>query len=977
MGFFSWLKRKDESRESSESGGMQNSSERDLRNRCDLVLSLIEKGNFKKALPLADGVLEDISKYSGKESPDYAIALNNLAYIHLEVGNYATAESLFNQAITLWQQYGVEDHPDYATALDNLASIYQLKGNYQGAESLYKQAIGIRKKELGEDNPDYAMSLNNLGMLYRSLGNYEEAVPLIRQTIEIVRKTLGEDHPDHATYLNNLAELYREMGNAKAAEPLIFRAINIHKKTIGEDHPDIAIDLNNLALVYQDMGDYREAETYFQKSLSVVRKTLGQNHPEYALFLYNLANLYLESGDYESVEDPLQKSMEIWRRNGANSLEYARCLNTQAWLSRHMGHYQAAEPPLREAIEIYKSALGEDHPDYTQLLHNLADLCIATGRIDEGYRLMNIANKTETKLLEQVLVIGSDQQRLSFLDSIGGNYDKFLSVIFSFCSQSPPALSRAYELVLKRKAIGAEAFAVQRDAILGGKYPQFREQLGRLRELKMQIAQTILASPGIDHSDQQDGQLEEWKAESERIEFELADNAPEMKFELHLSDTDQKDIDKNLPPESVLLEFVCFDPFDFTALPSRGEPQWLEARYGVFIIKYGEPGKVQVKDLGKADEINSLILQFQTACAELDENYLASGGALYGKIINPLVPLIGDTQNLIIAPDGELNLLSFDALPITEGEYLIDKFHIFYISVGRDIIRFSARRLGKVGKPLVIANPAYDLSQGDEQTGLSTASFKNTFQDPGQRKLVERISRDIDRERLHFDPLPESKVEGEKIASMLNVNPLIGLDAVEGKIKSRSSPHILHIATHGFFLKNQYDDTKNESTSEKADLRRLSRLENPLLRSGLALAGVNTWARGGTLPPEAEDGLLNGEDVTGLDLTATDLVVLSACETGVGEVKKGEGVFGLRRAFILAGAKTLVMSLWSVEEDSTRTVMMDFYRRIQQGVPKADALREAKLALRKSYPHPFFWGPFICQGDPGPLSGIEELPDSD
>jgi CHAT domain-containing protein len=151
------------------------------------------------------------------------------------------------------------------------------------------------------------------------------------------------------------------------------------------------------------------------------------------------------------------------------------------------------------------------------------------------------------------------------------------------------------------------------------------------------------------------------------------------------------------------------------------------------------------------------------------------------------------------------------------------------------------------------------------------------------------------------------------------------------------------------------------------------RLENPLLRSGLALAGANTWSRAGLLPAEAEDGILTAEDVSGLDLLATELVVLSACETGLGEVRVGEGVFGLRRAFILAGTKSLIMSLWKVPDQQTQELMGDFYRRILSGQPRADALREAQLAMKARYPQPYYWGAFICQGDPGPLLQISEL----
>jgi CHAT domain-containing protein len=208
------------------------------------------------------------------------------------------------------------------------------------------------------------------------------------------------------------------------------------------------------------------------------------------------------------------------------------------------------------------------------------------------------------------------------------------------------------------------------------------------------------------------------------------------------------------------------------------------------------------------------------------------------------------------------------------------------------------------------------------------------------------------------------------------VQPWLGAAAVEGRLKDCRSPGILHLATHGFFLADQPRDPNQNlhdpgtlPASADGGAGRLfrARLENPLLRSRLALAGVNTWLRQGSPPAEAEDGLLTAEDVTGLDLLDTELVVLSACETGLGEVHVGEGVFGLRRAFVLAGAQTLVMSLWKVPDRQTQELMEQFYQRLLAGQPRAEALRQAQLAVKAHYPKVLSWGAFICQGDPGPL----------
>lgn len=265
-----------------------------------------------------------------------------------------------------------------------------------------------------------------------------------------------------------------------------------------------------------------------------------------------------------------------------------------------------------------------------------------------------------------------------------------------------------------------------------------------------------------------------------------------------------------------------------------------------------------------------------------------------------------------------------------------------------------------------MADPDYDL-----EIGVQTVQTEK----PGKTTSSGRQSRDLLRSAPHFNRLPGTRAEGERIAALLHVTPLLDRNASKEGLRAHPSPRILHIATHGFFLPDQYGplgpgnpkgDLERQATSPgTAPLPRP--VENPLLRSGLVLAGANTWVRGKHPPPEAGDGILTGEDALGLDILSTELVVLSACETGLGDIRSGEGVFGLRRAFLLAGAKTLVMSLWKVPDSETRMLMEEFYSRLLEGRPRLDALREAQLAIKAAFPGPLHWGAFVCQGDPGPL----------
>jgi CHAT domain-containing protein len=421
-------------------------------------------------------------------------------------------------------------------------------------------------------------------------------------------------------------------------------------------------------------------------------------------------------------------------------------------------------------------------------------------------------------------------------------------------------------------------------------------------------------------------------------------------------------------------------------------------RYLAFVLHTNSPDNVRVIDLGEAELIDHLIAQFRMSLTgRLEQRDLATtllpvvaqrdaeaqrsailavarhlrvdmqalstinseiGSLLRAKVWDPLLPAVNGCTNLYLAPDGDLNRLPFETLPLNDGRYVIDICQLSYLSVGRDLLQFGMPMIGQASSALIIADPDFALSAAPER-----------------------------RTRLPFLPLAGTRHEGEQLAKLLNVHPVMDRSALKSRLRiphsdrpdrlrgQRGSPCILHLATHGFFIPDQPDasnvrplasDIFAGSDSAFGRLKR-HHLSNPLLRSGLALAGANTWLQGDELPGEAENGILFAEDVTGADLLNTELVVLSACDTGLGDIHVGEGVYGLRRAFVLAGAKTLVMSLWKVPDAQTQKLMIDFYQRILAGRPRAEALRKAQLALKERYPHPWYWGAFICQGNPGPL----------
>lgn len=628
-----------------------------------------------------------------------------------------------------------------------------------------------------------------------------------------------------------------------------------------------------------------------------------------------------QQAQYEQAIEAARRACDLVGEHlGTEHPFLATSLNNLAELYRTTGHYARTETLYQQALAIRRAAFGEIHPTVAAILHNLAGLYLTIG---------------------------------------------------DYAGAEPP---------LRRKGIGAEVLAVQRDVILSGRYPALESRLRELSALRMQIAQKTLTGPGPEGVEAHLQRVKEWSLRRERWETELAHQIPEMNLSEGLQNIDHRLIARELPEGAAFVEFVHFDVFDFSARPAQSASRWSPAHYAAFVIQAGKPEDTRFVDLGDASLIDRLAGEFIAAVtskaalarhlkagSSLSErrSYQSIGTTLRKILFAPLQDALGGCTRVFLSPDGELTRLPFETLPTDDGHYVIDDYQISYLSTGRDIVRLNAAAPDQSALPLVVADPDFDLSNND----AAPVSAVTT------RMRGRRRTCDLNRDPLRFEHLPGTRIEGQQVADLLGVQPMLDGAALEGTLKAFHSPRILHIATHGFFLPDQQRIPGREGTDltiREPTMSRLERFleqpgENPLLRSGLALAGANTWNRGGSLPPEAEDGLLTAEDVSGLDLLDTELVVLSACQTGLGEVRIGEGVFGLRRAFVVAGAKTLIMSLWKVPDIQTQGLMVDFYQRILAGQSPADALREAQLAMKTRYPHPYYWGAFICQGDPGPL----------
>jgi CHAT domain-containing protein len=735
--------------------------------------------------------------------------------------------------------------------------------------------------------------------------------------------------------------------------------------------------------------------------------------------LHLLAELHRAMGDYSQAEQLYLQALGVYQafRVPTDPDTTGRLHDLACFLADEGGYSVEADDPLyQNAYQLFLSTQGEDFPCYTSSQYGLACVYAATGRVPEARGLMHQAAAGDEVLIGQVFALGSEAHRTNFLPTVWAHLALHLSLVYRCFSQSAAEVRAALELTWRRKAIGAEALTAQREAVLSSRYSSAGPLLRELNTLRNWITKKTLEGPGREGSAGHLECLQRWHAERNALESRLARLTPEIRLGERFLAAQLPTVVRSFPPGTSLIEYVRFPLLDLVAQPGPGQPDSQSLHYLAFVTS-GSSDEVSLIDLGEAQPIDRLVNDLRAGVAgQADLRDLsrtpatADAGAVPGEglraaVFDPLVDAFGACRRLFLAPDGDLNRLPFEVLPLADGRHLLDAYRISYLSVGRDVLRFQADSGRQRAAPLVAADPDFDLCTGAEVPGPAAKA-------PG------RLSRDLDRGRYHFPRLPGTQVEGERVARLLGVPPLLGVAALEGRLKAGPSPRILHLATHGFFLPDQpFDRDQVGRNLEFLDvghgpgLGRLSGpgMESPMLRSGLALAGANTFLRGVALPAEAEDGLLTAEDVAGLDLLDTELVVLSACETGLGAVHAGEGVFGLRRAFIVAGAKTLVMSLWKVPDLATAFLMDRFYDNLlSRGLDRDLALSQAQRATRdatvaqlrgewltpamieqlaagnadarrrlqelaqqpddhRPFAPPLYWGAFICQGDPAPL----------
>lgn len=931
-----------------------------IKTRMGLAMLLSRQSQFEKAMAIYQETLPLLIRAYG---PDHLLIANNLnqqSMVLFELGRFKEADSLTRRALAIREKNLPPGHPDIGKLYINLGNLEVELREYTSAEYHLKRALEIMANNYGQEDRYVGICKNNLANLYIMEGNYSDALPMTRDAMEIQKKIGGAQSPSVAVMMTNAARLLVKQGNYAKAKEVYLEIRDIAEREFGYWYSKNISTYSQLAFISEKLGKFEESEQYLSNALKICDSLLGRDHYKYAQVVAQRGMLRIEAKHFGSADSLLHEALNILD----NTVGLKHPLAGQIHMA--LGDMAIARKNYYDALQNYIYAeniftIGQN--DYCpDLIESRIDIGRTYLIMEDYQRCLKYFQKAlhwRLEFMNYMFSSSSEEQKLRWLSKYPLIIHDILKAALKINNRKSAEL--ALEMVINGKASVMDASSAMQETAYCTIDESLHGMLVRKKDISTEISNLMMNTiTGEKYKNVRDG-LNLLMAVYDSLDAEISLQCVAMTNQKLFKIVTVADIIDALPEKSEMWEYIRYYPP--TEDNRNDEPHYL----GFCVEK---SGAITLVDLGPASPIDSLV-QFArgeiaaaaphlyTDMLELDEAKLKPVlHHLFEKIFAPLANLSGNNNDIYISPDGLLNLLPFEILVDNDSSYAINHYNISYLSSGRDLTKvFTGGRSGK--KYLAIfADPDFDarISAPDIATDTKDAVNPMTFQ------LTQPLRSGGDCLDGTFSPLQYGRRECEAIEeavspdSQYEIIKYLGKSAGEYNFKDmQESPWILHIATHGFFC--------SDNNSQM--------LENPLLKSGIVLSGANRRFHDRENNNNGEeDGILTSFEISGCNLLATDLVVLSACETGVGEIVDGEGVFGLRRAFRNAGARTLIMSLWQVPDRETANLMADFYKRLISGGSKRDALRLASLSIMKycrhkyNCTHPLYWGGFVLEGNP-------------
>jgi CHAT domain-containing protein/predicted metal-dependent hydrolase len=939
-----------------------------------------QAGQFEPALASLKRSLQIREKFLSPTNPDLALATWNLGFIYVGAGNYGLAMPFLERSKALLEKsYIPRDGGTagpFAIALNSLGTAQLNIGEYDKAISTLQRGLAVNELAFGNASINLVDLLKSLSEAYSTRGDFDRAQPLLERALRILENAPSFLNGVRVDTLNRLALMLLNIGDQDAALKLFTQAKDLGEKQLDSTAILVASSLDGLALINERRGDIAAALALSERSLAIREKTLGPSHPDIAVSLHNASELVERSGDADRARTMLEKALAIEQKTlPRNHRNIGMTLDKLATLYFRRGNFSEAQDLWRKSISIADSAAPDD-PDTCMRLGGLGTAEIFNGDVPKGVAEFVEAWKRTRRYLASQTVFqkGSSAASLENQEQFGREWFNSLCELAPLTTSQPAARSGAEQLAFG-KALLEEIETIRTKLTAQGE-TQVQALRNQADAARMRLV-AISTPEGVGslrvNTNSQNSQRDKLETELKSIEEKLASASGLVAQAISESKLSLTEIARHLPPNAALVDFVQY---------RRYEPQWTgqgyaahEQRYAAYLTfpLVGDSADVVVErvDLGEAaptDEAVGIIAKRFAEGQYRAKDLAAAFQRLSDLVYLPLAKHLTNVSHLIICPDGQLNRLPFDLVPV-DNKFLLEEKTISYVTSAREIIRLDAAQSKAKSAPqnqksLVMGNPDFDLDLA--KMGRPNSAVQLVHATEQLRSLSP------DYGGLKFKPLPGAEAEARSVAKLLGNDTLLllGAEAREAELKAVQSPRVLHLATHGFFLSDQ----ELKETNLIDLILTLARLgparsntqndwENPLARCGIALSGANH--AGEIHNAIAEDGVLTGLEASLLNLQGTQLVILSACDSGSGEVKNGEGVMSLCRAFRIAGAETVLASHWKVKDKATNALMTEFMRRWRAGEQRADAWRQAQLSLlhSKDFSDPFFWSAFTLTGE--------------
>jgi CHAT domain-containing protein len=916
--------------------------------------------------------------------------LTNLGIVEQARTNFAAAHQYFTEAVAISEKLDPTSF-QFVKSLNQLAMLETSEGDLPAAREHFQRLLSIAEKM----SPGaIANSTINLGTIAEAQYDFAAARDYFEKAFTIFQK-IAPDGMGGVFALSNLATNFYDQGDLASALQYRQRAATLTEDKLGASG-NTARELSGMGAILLAQGQLSSAADYYHRALEM-REKMAPGSFFVSDSLQDLAKLERARQNRSRAMEYDLRALQLGQKSCPNSWCVTGILNDLGELAYEQGDLASSERYLRQAVDVREKNLGPMHPDLARSLNSLAITVAAQGRKSEALETALRAENIGAEHLRVSVRTLSERQALAYEGIRASGLD--LALTLAVDRANPPlARSEVLDAVIRSRALVFDELAARHHSAYGSGDPEVKQLADQLSSARARLATLVFRGAEDQAPEVYRKLLDNARDRKEKTERMLAEKSIAFRQDQARAQLGLKEIAAALPEGAALIAFVRYARHDLQKSGAgKAAPEPVPS-YAAFVLRAGKH-EPEFVPLGTAREIESLLAAWRSDIARQEEpivsqtaedTYRRTGAALRRKIWDPLLPALGDAREVFVVPDGALHLVSLPALPVGSSQYLVEtKPLIHYLSTERDLVPEPSRHGEGI---LVVSNPAFDQAgrlavasnQPSAPAGVVSGAAATLLR--GTRSACGTF------QTLHFSPLPASQQEAGNIAALWMQSSagagaaiMRGSDAQAGNGESLqmtgadASPEaftqfapgkrVLHVATHGFFLEGSCESAvqRRLDPSKRDESVLPATAENPLLLSGLAFAGAN---RRSSAKPDETDGILTAEEIAGINLEGVDWAVLSACDTGVGEIKVGEGVFGLRRAFQVAGAKTVIMSLWPVEDETTKQWMGTLYREhFLNGKDTGESVRAANLQIlrqrraRHLSTHPFYWGAFIAAGD--------------